>query len=261
MIYFIYFVVIFLSNTLGAVSGMGGGIIIKPVLDMLNYHSLISITFYSSVAVFTMAIASTYKQYKNGIQVNWKNSLFVSLGSLIGGSLGDKLLHTFISFFHSEETVIAIQSIILILTLLLVLFYGKFSSFSFHFHSISSYFIVGIILGSFSTFLGIGGGPINVAILMLFFGLDMKESTVYSIITIFFSQLSKLSSTFLTTGFHPFDLSFLAIIIPAALFGGYLGGHLSNKLHSRQVHLLFHLIVVLVILINVYNLLQVLGYI
>ncbi|MGH2335518.1 sulfite exporter TauE/SafE family protein, partial [Enterococcus faecalis] len=59
----IYFITIFLSNTVGALSGMGGGGIIKPVLDFLGFHLLNSIAFYSSVAVFVMSISSTYKQY------------------------------------------------------------------------------------------------------------------------------------------------------------------------------------------------------
>ena len=51
--YLIYFIVIILANSVGAVSGMGGGVIIKPVFfDSLGFHSLSAITFYSSVAVF-----------------------------------------------------------------------------------------------------------------------------------------------------------------------------------------------------------------
>lgn len=33
---FIYFIVIILANTVGAISGMGGGVIIKPVLDSVH---------------------------------------------------------------------------------------------------------------------------------------------------------------------------------------------------------------------------------
>ncbi|MCZ1638388.1 sulfite exporter TauE/SafE family protein, partial [Enterococcus faecium] len=33
MIGFIYFIVIVLANTVGAVSGMGGGVLIKPIFD------------------------------------------------------------------------------------------------------------------------------------------------------------------------------------------------------------------------------------
>ena len=85
----IYFITIFLSNTVGALSGMGGGVIIKPVLDFLGFHSLNSIAFYSSVAVFVMSISSTYKQYQNGVQIEWKKAASISFGSLVGGMLGD----------------------------------------------------------------------------------------------------------------------------------------------------------------------------
>lgn len=68
----IYFITIFLSNTVGALSGMGGGVIIKPVLDFLGFHSLNSIAFYSSVAVFVMSISSTYKQFKMVSKLNGK---------------------------------------------------------------------------------------------------------------------------------------------------------------------------------------------
>lgn len=51
----IYFLIIFCASTIGSISGMGGGVIIKPALDFIGYHSLSSITFYSSVAVLTMA--------------------------------------------------------------------------------------------------------------------------------------------------------------------------------------------------------------
>ena len=41
----VYFIVIVLANTLGAISGMGGGVIIKPVFDMIGVHSVAAISF------------------------------------------------------------------------------------------------------------------------------------------------------------------------------------------------------------------------
>ena len=55
----LYVVVILLANTIGAISGMGGGVIIKPALQIFNWDSVLTINFYSSVAVFTMAVSST----------------------------------------------------------------------------------------------------------------------------------------------------------------------------------------------------------
>lgn len=41
---------------------------IKPIFDAIGVHDVVSISFYSSVAVFTMSLISTVRQVKNGIQ-------------------------------------------------------------------------------------------------------------------------------------------------------------------------------------------------
>ncbi|MBP1045116.1 sulfite exporter TauE/SafE family protein [Enterococcus sp. BWM-S5] len=250
----IYFITIFLSNTVGAISGMGGGVIIKPVLDFIGLHSLSAIAFYSSVAVFTMSLSSTYKQIKNGMQINIRQALGISVGSMLGGVLGDQLLSRLLLTFGADDQVQTIQTIIMILTLVLVLCYNQWGKKQYELSGIASYFLAGAILGMISTFLGIGGGPINVAAFTFLFGMDIKQSTVYSIITIFFSQIAKLSAIGLSTGFQIYDLTILWAIIPAALLGGYVGGLLSSKLNDEQVKKIYSIIVLLVLCINTYNL-------
>ncbi|PNY30569.1 sulfite exporter TauE/SafE family protein [Enterococcus gallinarum] len=250
----IYFVTILLSNTVGALSGMGGGVIIKPILDFLGFHSLSSIAFYSSVAVFVMSISSTYKQYQNGIYIDWRKAISISFGSLIGGLLGDWLLNQALLIFSNQGKVQFIQYVIMLVTLVIVLLYNQLSTWTFQFKGLSTFFLIGLILGILSTFLGIGGGPINVACLILFFGMDVKTATVYSIITIFFSQLAKLGSISISTGFGIFDLTVLWVIIPAAILGGYIGGFFSKKMSDQSVSHLYSFIVIFVILLNVYNL-------
>lgn len=229
----IYFVTILLSNTVGALSGMGGGVIIKPILDFLGFHSLSSIAFYSSVAVFVMSISSTYKQYQNGIYIDWRKAISISFGSLIGGLLGDWLLNQALLIFSNQGKVQFIQYVIMLVTLVIVLLYNQLSTWTFQFKGLSTFFLIGLILGILSTFLGIGGGPINVACLILFFGMDVKTATVYSIITIFFSQLAKLGSISISTGFGIFDLTVLWVIIPAAILGGYIGGFFSRRCQTK----------------------------
>lgn len=250
----IYFITILLSNTVGALSGMGGGVIIKPILDFLGFHSLSSIAFYSSVAVFVMSISSTYKQYQNGIHIDWRKAISISLGSLIGGLFGDRLLNRALLIFSNQGEVQLIQYIIMLVTLIIVLIYNQLSNWTLHFKRLSIFFLIGLALGILSTFLGIGGGPINVACLIFCFGMDVKSATVYSIITIFFSQLAKLSNIAFSVGFCNFDLTILWVLIPAALLGGYIGGIFSKKMSEQRVSHLYSLIVLIVILLNIYNL-------
>lgn len=252
-IYFIYFLIIVLANTIGAISGMGGGVIIKPMFDALGYHSLEAIAFYSCVAVFTMSIASTYKQVKNGFEINWLNASAISLGSVIGGVAGNKLFNYLLSYYGDQKQVQFLQIILTVLSLVFVLIYTLKGTKTFQLTNLVMYFLVGGILGGFSTLLGIGGGPINVSFLIVCFSLTMKEATVYSIITIFFSQLAKLFEIAFSGSYENFDLSLLIAIIPAAIIGGYIGGIISGKLSDKWVTKLFVSVVCLVILMNLYN--------
>lgn len=51
MVLILYGFVVFLATLLGSFVGLGGGVIIKPVLDVINAHSLTEISFFSSCAV------------------------------------------------------------------------------------------------------------------------------------------------------------------------------------------------------------------
>ncbi|WLD29176.1 MULTISPECIES: sulfite exporter TauE/SafE family protein [unclassified Clostridioides] len=249
----IYFFVIIFANTVGAVSGMGGGVIIKPLFDAIGVHSLSEISFYSSVAVFTMAIVSTIKQIKNGININYKLTIAISSASVIGGGIGNTLFQTLLKICSSENTVMGIQIILTIISLGFAYLYTKKSWKSLELKDIKWYVLVGGFLGLLSTLLGIGGGPINIAIIMLFFGIPIKETTVYSIIIILFSQLSKLASIGLSVGYARYDLSLLVFIIPAAILGGSLGAKLSKTLKDDTVLVVYQYIVVFVIFLNVLN--------
>ena len=48
----IFFIVSFLSSTIGAICGIGGGIIIKPVLDSLNVLEVSKVSLLSSCTVY-----------------------------------------------------------------------------------------------------------------------------------------------------------------------------------------------------------------
>ena len=97
MIGLIYFLVIILANSVGAVSGMGGGVIIKPVMDFFHFHDVASISFYSSFAVLVMAMVSTYRQIKYGFKMKWSKMIALAGGSILGGYIGNFF---FYYYFH-----------------------------------------------------------------------------------------------------------------------------------------------------------------
>ncbi|TLG79614.1 sulfite exporter TauE/SafE family protein [Vagococcus zengguangii] len=253
MIGIIYFIVVILANTLGAVSGMGGGVLIKPIFDFIGVDSVLAISFYSSVAVFTMSLVSTMHQLKQNILLDGKKITGLSMGALIGGIFGNQTLFSLIRQLPNEKDVQLIQIGLTILSLFFALVYSNEQHQRFSFTYLGMYIICGIVLGFLASLLGIGGGPINVSLLMLLFSMSIKQATVYSIATIFFSQSAKLLTMGLTTGFGSYDLTRLWFIVPAAIIGGILGAKLSKILPSERVSQIFKLMILLVILINLYN--------
>lgn len=51
---------------------------------------------------------------------------------------------------------------------------------------------IGLVLGVMSSFLGIGGGPINLVVLFFFFSMDTKTAAENSLYIILFSQIASL---------------------------------------------------------------------
>uniref|UniRef100_UPI00403F6AA3 sulfite exporter TauE/SafE family protein n=1 Tax=Candidatus Enterococcus willemsii TaxID=1857215 RepID=UPI00403F6AA3 len=248
----VYFLVIVLANTIGSVSGMGGGVIIKPVLDFFALDSVVAISFYSTVAVFVMSIVSTTRQIQNGIELKWKKVIWLSLGAIIGGVIGSALFEELLRLF-SQDTVQLVQIVLTIGTLIFAFLYTRFNWESFELQLSIWYVICGLVLGFTASLLGIGGGPINVSLLMLMFAMPIKDATVYSICTILFSQLSKIVTITLTTGFARYDLSILLFVISAAILGGLIGAKASALFSPRKVVVIFQGVIIIVLLINIYN--------
>ncbi len=254
MVIFIYGVIVMFAAVAGTVSGLGGGVIIKPLFDMAGFHSMGEIGFYSSVSVFTMSLVSMIKQIKGGFEFNYKKILYISCGSIIGGLIGEKIFEEVASLFSNRQVKV-IQSSIFALILLSVLIYtfNKHKMKQYKLKNFFAVFLTGLILGAVSVFLGIGGGPLNIAVLMLLFSCDMKESAVYSIVMIFFSQLSKLGSLLVEGKVTAYELSLVPAICTISIVGGFIGTILNQRLDSRKIEKIYVTILIGLFLIALYN--------
>lgn len=54
----VFFLVSFLASIVGAICGIGGGVVIKPVLDMLGLETVSTISFLSGCTVLSMSCYS-----------------------------------------------------------------------------------------------------------------------------------------------------------------------------------------------------------
>lgn len=250
----IYSVVILIATTLGAFVGLGGGVIIKPVLDFIGAEPRMQVDFLSSMAVFTMSVVSTGKAVKNKVGFKKDIIAFISIGSIAGGFLGSRCMDL-LGSFAAQENIRCIQAFTLAVLLSAVSIYVSKQRFSFQIKNGAAILLVGLLLGFMASFLGIGGGPINVAVLTLFFSMNVKESAVYSVAIIFFSQLSKLITIFASSGIEPYAHQWktLIFILPAAVIGGILGSKFNRKFDDSVIRKVFVAVMILLVLLNIYN--------
>ncbi len=113
--------------------------------------------------------------------------------------------------------------------------------------------VIGFALGVGSSYLGIGGGPINHVVLFYFFTMATKRAASSSLNIILFSQATSTASLLLSGGSEGVDLVLLAAMVVCGILGGVVGRKVNAKIDDRTVDKLFMGLMVLIILINAYN--------
>lgn len=254
----IYFIITLLATTVCSLTGMGGGVIIKPIMDVIGDFDVHAISIICSITVFSMALVSIVKHIKSKTKIPFNIALPLAIGSVFGGISGERIFSLFVHFFDADEFIKFIQNIILTILILWVFIYmnNKNKLGSKELKGIFPALIVGLFLGLCSAFLGIGGGPINVTVIVYLFSLPTKTATICSLITILLSQISKLTTVAVTSGFSDLDFSVVTIMITAATIGGFLGAYFNKKLSDKTVEKAFNCIVVVVLVLTVLNIIN-----
>ena len=170
-----------------------------------------------------------------------------------GGLLGNYLFNYALSVSSTPNTVRGIQSAILAVFLVCVIIFVSGNFKTFNVKNPIAILLSGLLLGTAAAFLGIGGGPINVAFLTLMFSFTMRDAAVYSVAVIFFSQCANIISTYIKTGFSGFDMKVLLVIIPVAVIGGFIGSILNRKCNEKAIKVTFTIAVSLVAALSLYN--------
>lgn len=256
----LYFFIAIFATSIGAATGMGGGVIIKPVLDALGHFPVEDINVLSSLSVFTMSIVSILRGAKNMAalpEFNLKTIVPLALGSVLGGLIGGGLF-SLIAGNADDYLVTVVQNVILLIVIAVIFVYmlNKDKVKPLNLQGIAPSVLTGLGLGIISTFLGIGGGPINVVAIILVFGYSTKLAGFSSIINIFFAQISKTASIMFGSGFGAYDLSVLPFMLVGAVSGSLIGSQIVRIFSDKQIDRFFNTAQVLIMGLCCFNILR-----
>lgn len=253
--YILFFLISFFASIIGAICGIGGGIIIKPVMDVFGVLDVSVINFLSGCTVLSMTTYSVCKSFvAKDSSVDMKTGTPLAIGAAIGGLIGKELFSMVASLFASPNTAGAVQAFVLLLITLGTLIYTiqKDKIKTYKVTNLLACIGIGLLLGCFSSFLGIGGGPINLVVLYFFFTMKTKEAAQNSLYIILFSQGASLISN-LISGVASIDLTLLVGMILCGILGGIFGRKINKKIVDSTVDKLFIGLMIVIICINIYN--------
>jgi uncharacterized membrane protein YfcA len=253
---YIIIVISLIASIVGAICGIGGGIIVKPVLDSFDIMSVDTVNFLSGCMVMSMSGYSLINSLvKRTLNVELRTGISISTGAVAGGMLGKKLLEVLKLTFQDSKDVGATQAFVLFWLSLLMLIYAlnKHKIVTYRISNIYFCVLSGLFLGLLSSFLGIGGGPFNLLFLSFLFSMQPKEAAQNSIFIIFFAQISNLGMSLVGKSVPVFNIGILMGMVFAGILGAMIGRRINRVISESTVDKMFRGLNILIMMICIYN--------
>lgn len=222
-----------IAGFLSAALGIGGGAIMVPALVLFFCYDMKKAVGTSLATIVPTALVGIITHFViESSNIKWLIVLFVVLGSVIGAKFGATLAKKIHSKILKRTFAVLIIFTGLKMTNIIKIPTQAITTMT----AYPLLIVLGLVAGSASALLGIGGGVIMVPVLNLFFGLNIHQAVATSLTVI-------LPTTFAGAIFHKkFDninVKALRFLIPTALVGAVLGAMFTNSLPSATIKMIF----------------------
>ena len=226
----------FVAGLLGSIIGLGGGIIIVPVLTFFGFPPTLTASN-SIFAVFSNAAASSISYAK---QKKIEYSIGLKLGLL---SIPGTVIGAYISADITPSLFKILFGLILISASIYIFSKRKIEPKSYNISkqimilAIGASFLAGIISGLF----GVGGGIVFVPMMVIAMGLSMKNAAPTSQFILLFASASALITHTLLG--HP-DFYQALLLSSGAFVGGLVGARLSLEIKENVLKILISIVMI-----------------
>ncbi len=214
----ISFLVGSLAGYVGSYTGLGGGMIIRPIMGTVFDANLATagitlkaqskvISLSSNMGVFMNGAMATptYVKNKDVYNPNWFLAGMMTLGLILGQWGGTKVENYLIAGGSwAKWTLDFLWTIFLYLVVVLLTQKHKIPALKWpqksKGHLGLAGWLVGILMGFIAGMFGVGGGAIKLPFILIFFGVSVKQAAMYSLILGLVSAPLKMISSSLYLG-------------------------------------------------------------
>jgi uncharacterized membrane protein YfcA len=247
-----------LAGFLGALTGLGGGVVIVPMLHVIfgvDLHYAIGAALVSVIATSSGAAAAYVKEGFSNVRVGMFLEIATTLGALLGAYLEGVLpthvvaiifglvlvLSSYLSSRPRTEAPEADHADPLATRLRLDSTYPTPEGFkAYHVHGVPGGFAMMFLAGTLSGLLGIGSGALKVLAMDQIMKLPFKVSTTTSNFMIGVTAAAS-AGIYLHRGQIVPGLAFPVVI--GVLTGAFLGTHVLVRAQVRSLRIIFSLVI------------------
>ncbi|MFK9115530.1 sulfite exporter TauE/SafE family protein [Peribacillus castrilensis] len=260
-----------LAGSIGALVGLGGGIIIVPsllylgtstnIIDELTPQVAVGV---STVIMIFTGLSSTLSYLKHKV-VDYKAGLIFFIGSAPGGIMGayvNKNLNAEAFSLYFGIFMVFMAIVLLVKNRLKPMLFkpgkGKIvktykiengHSFSYGYHPLLAV-LISFVVGFSSGLFGIGGGALMVPVMMLLFFFPPHMAVATSMFMVFLSSITN-SITHISLGNVNWPYAFA--LIPGAWFGAKLGAFINTRLKSASLENMLKIVLIIIGLRLIYQ--------
>lgn len=212
-------------GTMSGFFGIGGGMILTPILLVLGFDIKTAIGISIMQMVFS-SIFGSYLNYKKGLLLLGEG-LFIGSGGFIGGYIGG-----YVTSYVSDSVLQGLFFALLFFALF-KLFFSENHEDDMKTKSLPKIvlFFIGLLTGIFSITLGIGGSIILTPLLVGMLHYPIKKAVSAGLFFVVFSSVAGMISR-LSTGSIDFEQGILVAV--ASLLGVILGIWLKDVVTSKN---------------------------
>jgi hypothetical protein len=220
-----------IGGFLSGLLGLGGGVIMLPLLTLVGGISLKLATGTSLVHILVAAVAGTLSHFRAGM-VDFKLGLILGIAGIAGGFLG-----SFLSVPMSTHSLNLIF-LFLVLSAIFLLFAPLKSNDETYrkgvFNKIEGV-LIGLGCGLLVGLLGVGGGFILIPLMIYILRIPLRVTIGTSLMIIFISSLGTFGAKY---GVGHIHLTITLLVISGSVVGALLGGYVSRKIRIKHLHLI-----------------------
>ncbi len=229
-------------GTMSGFFGIGGGMILIPILLVLGFDIKVAIGISIIQMVFS-SVYGSYLNYKKGSLIIGEG-LFVGFGGFIGGFIGG-----YVTYYISDTVLQGLFFALLLFALFRLLISPNHEDDSLtKTLDKSTLFMIGLMIGVFSITLGIGGSIILTPLLVGLLHYPLKKAVSAGLFFVVFSSISGLASR-LSSGTIDFENGLIVGVtsLVGVTIGIYLKEHISTKNHKSMLLLLYFFSLILLV--------------